>query len=360
MAATCAAVPGNLIAQNGAATPPSSATPIATLTRALPLAFPSHSDSNSPALWDVVDGRPWLFVLTSVAGYATRHAGPNPSRLTTVGTSRFLNPPGHGTWFEAVVPDADGTWYGFYHNEWPDEVCPGDRRTIPRIGAARSEDFGATWQDLGVVLEAPPNTHDCDSANLYFVGGVGDFSVALDRQQRWLYIFFSQYASRRPVQGVSVARLPWASRDNPAGQADVWFRNQTWIPARRLASGGWAYAGGTPIYRASDDWHEDQTVDAFWGPSVHWNTHLQQFVMLLNRARDSSWTQDGIYVAFAPTLETPDQWSAPQLLLTGGRWYPQVLGTEVAAGTDKQAGEFARFFMGGRSDYIVQFTRPRP
>jgi hypothetical protein len=357
-AVTAAALSPALLAQNAA-----SNVPTAALVAAPPISFPSDSDSNSPAVWNLVSGRQQLFVMTSVAGQATRHSGISAGRLTTRGDVTFLNPPGHGVWFEAVIADADGTWYGFYHNEWPDYVCEGDTRTIPRIGAARSEDFGATWEDLGVVLEAPPGSHDCGSANVYFVGGVGDFSVALDRDQQYLYIFFSQYASRRFVQGVSVARLTWADRDAPAGKASVWFRNQTWLPTREFIAGDelrLAYPAGTPIYRVKDGWHDGETVDAFWGPSVHWNTYLQQYVMLLNRANDSAWTQEGIYVAFSPTLENPDSWSAPQRLMPGGRWYPQVVGTEFGSGTDKHAGQRARFFAGGQSDFFIQFTKPAP
>jgi hypothetical protein len=79
--------------------------------------------------------------------------------------------------------------------------------------------------------------------------------------------------------------------------------------------------------------------------------------MLLNRAKDSAWAQEGIYVAFAPQLDQPASWSTPQKLLTGGRWYPQVLGTEVGSGTDRLAGERARLFIGGRSEYTIQFSR---
>jgi hypothetical protein len=112
-----------------------------------------------------------------------------------------------------------------------------------------------------------------------------------------------------------------------------------------------------PVYRAADDWHTGLTVDAFWGPSVHWNTHVEQYVMLLNRAADSAWRQEGIYVAFSPTLADPASWSAPQRLLVGGDWYPQVLGSETGSGTDKVAGERARLFIAGRSRHTIQFTR---
>jgi hypothetical protein len=43
--------------------------------------------------------------------------------------------------------------------------------------------------------------------------------------------------------------------------------------------------------------------------------------------------------------------------MDGGQWYPQVIGTEQGAGTDKFAGHEARFFMSGRSSYIIRFNR---
>lgn len=324
------------------------------------MTFPSLADSNSPAVWELVDGRPHLFVLTSESGATSVGGGPDQSRLRALGEASFENHPGHGVWFEAVVPDADGTWYGFYHNERPSEACEGDVRTVPRIGAARSRDLGTTWQDLGVVLEAPRGSHDCGSSNEFFVGGVGDFSVALDDAQQYLYFFFTQYTRREVRQGVAAARLAWADRDAPTGKASVWVRDQTWLPARAIRASDevrYIYPTGTPLYRVVDDWHTDASVNAFWGPSVHWNTYLQQYVMLLNRAQDSSWTQEGIYVAFSPSLHDPGAWSVPQRLIAGGLWYPQVLGTEVGTGTDRLAGERARFFMGGRSQYFIQFAK---
>lgn len=342
-----------------AAQSPSPRVPSARLVRVPAIAFPSPADSNSPAVWERVDGRQRLFLLTSDSGSTTRHEGTDSSRLTALGGVNIDDHPGDGVWFEAVVPDVDGTWYGFYHNELPARVCD-DPRTIPRIGAARSTDFGATWQNLGIVLASSPRSADCGSANEYFVGGVGDFSVMLDADHQYLYFFFSQYAARDSVQGVSVARLAWADRDEPAGKVSVWLRNRLWIPARTftMAGGvGYHYPSGSPIYPVTDAWHDGSTVDAFWGPSVHWNTYLQQYVMLLNRARDAAWTQEGIYVAFSPTLDEPARWSTPQRLLAGGRWYPQVLGAEVGTGTDRLAGERARFFMGGRSEHVIQFSR---
>ena len=53
-------------------------------------------------------------------------------------------------------------------------------------------------------------------------------------------------------------------------------------------------------------------------------THLQQYVMLLNRAKDDNFAQDGIYVSFATDINDPRLWSAPVKVLNGGKWYPQV------------------------------------
>jgi len=65
--------------------------------------------------------------------------------------------------------------------------------------------------------------------------------------------------------------------------------------------------------------------------------------MLLNRAKDDQFGQDGIYIAFSPTLD-PTDWTAPVKILSGGGWYPQVIGGETGVGTDRTAGKRARFF----------------
>ena len=115
---------------------------------------------------------------------------------------------------------------------------------------------------------------------------------------------------------------------------------------------------GTPLVRPSKPWHDgDEQVDAFWGPSVHWNTYLGHYVMLLNRARDEQFNNEGLYVAFARTLDDPDAWSAPRKLMDRGFWYPQVAGLEERAGTDKLAGQRARFFISGESRHYIEFQK---
>jgi hypothetical protein len=79
--------------------------------------------------------------------------------------------------------------------------------------------------------------------------------------------------------------------------------------------------------------------------------------MLLNHAKDSAYNEEGIYVAFAPTLDDPLLWSTPTKILSGGSWYPQVIGTEPGMGTDKVAGQTARFFMKGESSHLITFSK---
>ena len=331
------------------------------LVSAQRLQLTGEVDSNSPAIWDRVNGRLTLFVMTSMSGMPSLASG---RELTTLGKASpaAIEPwPGGGIWMEAVVTDEDGTWYGYYHNENPARVCGSEQKVIPRVGAARSADRGRTWQPLGVILEAPPRTYDCTTTNKYFVGGVGDFSVQRSRDSQDLYFFYSTYLRSERLQGVAVARLAWADRDDPPGKMMLW-RDGVWVPVSAWSSANgmqrFVYPAAGPIFPARDSWHdEDLVVDAFWGPSVHWNTHLLQYVMLLNRAKDDNFAQEGIYVSFATDINDPRFWSAPVKVLNGGKWYPQVIGMQDGSGSDKVAGEWPRFFMSGSSQHLAHFVK---
>jgi hypothetical protein len=334
--------------------------PTAQLRTAEPMTLPGGVDSNSPAVWDRLDGRRDFFVLTSFAGLPSRATGASLTTLDPPVPVSIEPWPGGGVWLEAVVKDYDA-WYGFYHNENRASVCANRNLNYPRIGAARSEDFGATWTDLGIILDLPPETFACGTRNTYFAGGVGDMSVLLDRAHRDLYIYFSQYARDPAQQGIGVARLAWADRDAPVGKLMVWS-NGVWLPPASIggeeAGGRWVYPRATPLVTPGRPWHDsDRVVDAFWGPSIHWNSYLKQYVMLLNRASDETFAQEGVYVSFSPRLGDPRAWSAPQRVLRGGRWYAQVVGLEAGRGSDAWAGQTARFFMSGRSDHLIEFTQ---
>jgi hypothetical protein len=329
------------------------------LRDAPPLSLPGQVDSNSPAIWDLVGGQHAFFVMTSANGRPSTATG---AAVHAVGSPQAvsLEPwPGGGIWMEAVIKDVDGTWYGYYHNENVATMCRSEK-VIPRIGAARSRDRGLTWEHLGIVLQAPPRAYDCTTPNEYFVGGVGDFSVQLDAASRDLYFFYSLYLRAARAQGVGVARLAWADRDAPTGKIAVW-RGGAWTPPTATVVRGqqqWSYPAATPIFTAAEAWHDDDAaVDAYWGPSVHWNTYLERYVMLLNRAKDSGFQQEGIYVSYAPAIDDPQGWSAPANVLKGGGWYPQVIGLETGTGTDKVAGAIARLFISGTSEHYIRFFR---
>jgi hypothetical protein len=342
--------------------------PRVSITPAPTIVLPGGVDSNSPAIWSTEDGVSQLAVMMSTAGAPHVSFGPVLNRLGVAHDVVFKPHPGNGVWMEAIVVDDDGTWYGYYHNENPAVICGRPDRAVARIGSARSGDRGRTWENLGVILEAATDSIACDSPNRYVIGGVGDLSVMLNDAKTDLYIFFSQYQKQVTAQGVAVARLVWANRDRPTGRVTVW-NDGAWLPSRinRMPSDDvfgnsrrvWReYPVGTPLEPTMLAWHDgDGLVDAFWGPSVHWNEGVQRYVMLLNRARDESYSQAGIYVSFAPRLDDPGLWTTPQLVMTGGRWYPQVMGLTPGSGTDKSAGATARLFLGGRSDWLINFSR---
>jgi len=118
---------------------------------------------------------------------STQRATPFEALARTCSTldrreDRVRQPVNGGRWIEATWRADDGTLYGWYHTS-PAGLCPGTNLTAPKIGALRSTDNGLHWKDLGIVMEARPNTLKCDAQNGYFAGGHGDFCVMLDQQQ---------------------------------------------------------------------------------------------------------------------------------------------------------------------------------
>jgi hypothetical protein len=358
MAAVCLFAAVHPFAQSA----PSAINPQATLLPVTSLRLTGDVDSNSPAVWERTRGVLRFFVVTSYSGRPSTAAGRSLTQLGAAQPASLEPWPGGGVWIEAVVADVDGVWYGYYHNEMPaDAVCPGSDKVIPRIGAARSRDRGQTWEQLGIILEAPADAFVCNTSNVFFVNGVGDFSVQLDPESRDLYFFFSQYERSTTQQGVAVGRLAWADRDDPVGKLMLW-RSRVWVPAARMRTSGddptSVYGTGSSLFYVTDGWHDTgTTTNEYWGPSVHWNTHLQMYAMLLNRAKNTKYDQEGIYISFSPRLDDPRLWSTPSKILNGGSWYPQVMGLDDGVGTDKVAGEWARFFMAGTSQYFIHFTK---
>lgn len=337
--------------------------PYAELVPTTTMVMPAEPDSNSPVVWTNAGAGG-----STITVFHSTLTGPAISRSSTLMPTApptlvdFVVRPPYNVWFESVLVDTNGTWFAYYHYEVPaSTVCPNDPRHMPSIGSARSFDNGQTWEDLGVILEAPVGSQLCTSPNLYFVGGVGDFSAALNPVDNQLYLFFSQYSRVVADQGIAVARIAWSDRNAPVGKLSV-FRDGRWERAYlnegELVPGAtphYRYKSGTPLFPTTRSWHAgDHVSNAFWGPSVHWNTAVNNFVMLMNHTSDVDWTQEGVYVTFPANSLT--DWTYPQRLIAGGGWYPQVIGTEVGTGTDKLAGDMPRLFIRGVSTNLINFT----
>ncbi len=310
------------------------------------VSMPSQVDSNSPAYWK--DGT--FHLLNSTGGNPPLLSdGANQFQLATPQSVRVSQMQPWPMWIEAVWPEEGGVVLGWYHQEhWG--LCAGSRLAVPQIGAVISYDGGATFQDMGAVLTSG-DPFNCAAQNGYFAGGVGDFTVMLDREKQYFYFFFSNYAGPVESQGVAVARMPYSARYYPVGNVQKFY------------NGDWSEPGlggrVTPIWAAKASWMDADT-NAFWGPSIHWNTYLKSYVILMNHSCcTTDWPQDGIYVSFNDNLGDPTAWSKPRKLLDNSGWYPQVLGTG-AAGTDKQAGRVARLYIAGFSRWEIVFNKPTP
>jgi hypothetical protein len=143
--------------------------------------------------------------------------------------------------------------------------------------------------------------------------------------------------------------MPYWRRFRPAGAVTKYY------------SGVWTEPGikgrTTPIFPAKASWM-DAAADSFWGPSIHWNTYLNSYVMLLNRSCcGPGFPQKAIYISFAPGLDDPAAWTGAKCILQDTGWYPQVLGFG-SQGTDTQAGRVARLYTYGHSRWEIIFEKP--
>ena len=347
-----------------------------------------EADSNNPLHWDGETlylfnnyGHPWR-----TSGPDLEHLGGRISvRLGELNDKMPL-------WIEATWKDDDGTLFGAYHFE-PHTVCFANSHlpTAPRIGWARSRDNGATWEDLGFIISANPCAIKCDTQSPWDAGGTGDFVFLPDQDKQYFYFFGTSYDPDFAEQGIFAARMRYADRNSPAGKV-LKFHAGEWNEP-----GIWGHL--TPIFPARRDYHrKDGTM--FWGPAVHWNTYLNRYVMVLNRAIDTKLTNDGIFISYNRRLDDANGWSKPQMLLDrpgmlngtalgsvsadgtllvpqgvyygelrpsgkgtviadtlSSGWYPQIVGTAKGE-TDKVCGRTARIFLTGMSRFEITFFQP--
>jgi hypothetical protein len=309
------------------------------------VSMPLQVDSNSPAFWRDGQlywygshGRPWL------------NSGPSQFGPWQTREIDLVSPDACPHWMESISADEDGTLWGWYHAE-PVGLFEDSTMTAPKIGAVVSYDGGKTLLDLGVVLESG-DPLDPTAQNGYFAGGHGDFSVILNEERTFYYFLFDNYGGPAENQGVAIARMAVGDRGTPRG--NVWkYADREW---RESGVAGRV----TPIFPVRRGW-QLRDPDAFWGPSIHWNTYLKCYVMLLNHASgEPGWSQEGVYVSFCKDLSRPDTWTTPAKILDKSQFsgwyffYPQVMGLE-AGGTDTRAGQTARLYVNGVSKWEIDF-----
>jgi hypothetical protein len=106
---------------------------------------------------------------------------------------------------------------------------------------------------------------------------------------------------------------------------------------------------------------QDAKADAYWGASVHRNTHLEAYVVLMSRTCcRPKWPQAGIYVTSSRRLDNSRGWSSPARTLGKVKYdagyYPQVIGTGPGE-SDTLAGRVARLWVHGMSFWEIVFEK---
>ena len=312
-------------------------TPLAT-----PVTMPSKVDSNSPAYW--IKGVLHLFNST-VAG-PMLSTGSGQTALGSPALTKMNALQNWPFWMEATWVDPAGMVFGWYHQEVG--PCGGTNYlAVAHIGAAVSYDGGKTFLDLGTII-ADGNPPNCQAKNGFVAGGNGDFSVILDRTNSYFYFLYSSYGGQLANQGVAIARMPYTARFNPGGMVEKYYQGSWSQPG--------VYGLETPIFPAKVAWQNANT-NSFWGPSVHWNTFLNSYVVLLNDSCCAPrYPQAGIYITYNPDLSNIAGWTAPKKLVDSTLWYPQVLG-KVSGGSDTLAGQTPPLYIGGTAQYQITFSK---
>ncbi len=312
--------------------------------------LPPVIDGNTAAYW-----RDGVFTIFHSDGNPTISQGSNQFDLGPAIPIYFNSDEHRPVWFEAVWQDSDGTLFLWYHHE--PKTCE-NGLVAPKIGAAVSYDGGLTVEDLGIILEAG-DSPNCEAQNGFFSSGHGDMSSVYDEASGYFYFFFTNYGGPLSTQGVVTARMSFADRFEPIGKVHK-FYNGHW---EEPGLGGLT----TPIFQAKTGW-QDKEADSYWGPSVHWNTHLHQWVMLLNHACCySGWPQQAIRISFNADLAAAGSWKPAVTVLDGDQlpdrpgFYPQILGLDED-GTDNKGGRVSRLYVQGvsRWELILDPETPPP
>jgi len=247
----------------------------------------------------------------------------------------------------------------------------------------KSLDGGKSWKNNGIFIEdeQPRLILKQHNTAANFAGGTGDPSAVASG--KYLYLFYGEYGypatykkatySTKTEWGgqcISIARILLSDLDNPADKAKRWdgtgFNapyNLAGKPVRSIQIP--IGAGGGPASSPKGKY--------FWGPSVSWNTYLNEWVMLMAKAEGPSWRGSSIYISFNKNRDlgsgrNSQAWSVPKLLLNKPGhtlWYPSLQPTSAdAKGSNKycsvKLSRGARLFYkdtyGDKSDYISEYA----
>ena len=295
----------------------------------------------------------------------------------------------HNENYPATLPYDSVTATGYIDQRWPQGITgPESPAAVCRIGIMKSINGGYSWENKGIVLEdlQPRMILKPFNTSKTFAGGVGDPSAIASGE--YLYIFYGEYGypgvydsttydakTEWKGQCISIARIPLKDLDDPSGKVKRWdgqgFNNpyngvgqpviSLQIPMEN---------GGGPASSPKAGFH--------WGPSVSWNTYLQQWVMLMAHATGPSWEGSKIYISFNPNKDlgigsNAQQWSTPKLLHEKPGyivWYPSLQPTKSREDVDNKytclrLGQTARLFYKAikpdtsvyMSEYMIRFEK---
>jgi len=295
----------------------------------------------------------------------------------------------HNENYPSTLPFDSLTGRGYKNNNWPQGLQgPESPAAVCRIGIMKSTDGGRSWENKGIFIEdldprlilKPHNTSET------FAGGVGDPSAVANGD--YLYLFYGEYGypgvyneenydrkTEWSGQCISVARIALKDLNDPEGKAFRWDGQGFSIP----------YDGiGQPVASLRIPMEEGGGAASspgggfHWGPSVHWNTYLNCWVMLMGKVVGPSWKGSQVFISFnknANFIEPSEsqEWTKPQLLFEKpgyNLWYPSLQPQNTPDDiknkyTCLRLGKKARFFVKSlkpyddeyASEYIIEFEK---
>jgi hypothetical protein len=205
-----------------------------------------------------------------------------------------------------VIRLGSGELVMLVHGE--EQPCPGTPHpAIVRIGLARSDDNGATWNRGPAIISGPPaDGFTCESEQFY---GAGSLTAVVDSTRTWVYVWFQHWGGAvwgDPFDGIKVARARIADGLGPG----TWWK---------YFEGSWSQPGlggrATTVIPVPEPIRENDFAGI---ASVTWNSDFNLFVGVFTTYTGFWWatSKDGV------------AWSKAEQLLIGKSMITPNLGPE--------------------------------